>query len=61
MKIDVEGHESAVLAGGRSTLETYHPTILVECEARHRPDNDVNSFCNSLQRLATTVFLPARA
>lgn len=41
LKIDVEGHESAVLSGGRQTLESHRPTVLVECEPRHRPDRDV--------------------
>jgi FkbM family methyltransferase len=41
LKIDVEGHELAVLEGGRRILGACHPTILVECEARHRADGDV--------------------
>jgi FkbM family methyltransferase len=41
LKIDVEGHELAVLHGGRNLLETYRPRLLVECEARHRADSDV--------------------
>lgn len=41
LKIDVEGHESAVLDGARKTLETHRPAILIECEARHRRDGDV--------------------
>jgi FkbM family methyltransferase len=41
LKIDVEGHELAVLEGARRTLREFHPTILIECEARHRADGDV--------------------
>jgi FkbM family methyltransferase len=41
VKIDVEGHELAVLEGARRTLQQFRPTLLIECEARHRPDGDV--------------------
>ena len=34
LKIDVEGHELAVLKGGVKTLQTFRPAILLECEAR---------------------------
>ncbi len=37
IKIDVEGHEFAVLEGARETIARYHPTILVEVEERHKP------------------------
>jgi FkbM family methyltransferase len=43
LKIDVEGHETAVLAGGRKTLERFKPAVLIECEARHRSDGDVGA------------------
>ena len=36
IKIDVEGHEDAVLDGGAGTLRRFHPVVLVEVEARHR-------------------------
>ncbi len=36
IKIDVEGHELAVIEGGLKTLELSRPRILVECEERHR-------------------------
>jgi FkbM family methyltransferase len=35
IKIDVEGHELAVLQGARELLARYHPVLLVECEQRH--------------------------
>lgn len=36
IKIDVEGHELAVLQGGLRTIELDRPAILVEAEERHR-------------------------
>ena len=51
LKIDVEGHELAVLQGARQTLKKHRPTILVECEARHRPDGDVRPVFEFLQSL----------
>ena len=37
IKIDVEGHEEAVLAGGRETIAGCRPAVLVEAEDRHNP------------------------
>ena len=51
LKIDVEGHELSVLRGGRDTLERYRPTLLVECEARHRPDGDIRPIFDFLGAL----------
>jgi FkbM family methyltransferase len=51
LKIDVEGHESAVLEGGLRTLERHRPAILIECEARHRPDGDVQPVFELLHSL----------
>jgi FkbM family methyltransferase len=36
LKIDVEGHELAVLEGARETISRYRPAVLVEVEERHR-------------------------
>jgi FkbM family methyltransferase len=62
LKIDVEGHESAVLTGGRKTLERYKPAVLIECEARHRPDGDVGAVFEFLHSLgyAGTFFHDGR-
>lgn len=37
IKIDVEGHEEAVLAGAGNTLERSKPVLLIEIEERHNP------------------------
>jgi FkbM family methyltransferase len=37
IKIDVEGHEDAVLEGATETIRTHRPNLLVESEERHRP------------------------
>lgn len=37
VKIDVEGHELAVLRGARALMEKHHPSLLVELEDLHRP------------------------
>lgn len=44
MKIDVEGHESAVLRGGIRTIETAKPTCIVECEERHNAGGVAQTF-----------------
>ncbi|MFH2007815.1 MAG: FkbM family methyltransferase [bacterium] len=36
VKIDVEGHEEAVLRGARGTLERDRPALVVEVEERHK-------------------------
>lgn len=38
IKIDVEGHELAVLRGAADTVARNRPAILVEAEERHRPN-----------------------
>jgi FkbM family methyltransferase len=37
IKIDVEGHEEAVLAGAGDTLKRTRPALLIEIEERHNP------------------------
>lgn len=38
IKVDVEGHELAVLQGATDTIERNRPTLLVEAEERHHPN-----------------------
>ena len=38
VKIDVEGHEAAVLRGGAKMLRTHRPVLLIEAEERHGCD-----------------------
>jgi len=37
IKIDVEGHELAVLKGSTSLIRRCKPILLIECEERHNP------------------------
>jgi FkbM family methyltransferase len=37
IKIDVEGHEPAVLRGAAETIKRHRPNLLIEIEARHSP------------------------
>lgn len=49
IKIDVEGHEEAVIRGAMSLLQREHPSLLVEIEERFRP----NALATVFQLLAT--------
>lgn len=46
LKVDVEGHELAVLQGARRLIATSRPTVIVELEERHRSNAvaDVREF-----------------
>jgi FkbM family methyltransferase len=45
IKIDVEGHELAVLKGAVATIERHRPAMLIEIEYRHgAPVDDIFSF-----------------
>jgi FkbM family methyltransferase len=54
MKIDVEGHELAVLRGAEGLLTRDRPNLLVEAEDRHRPGavSDVAKYLSELGYLA---------
>ncbi|MEZ5412398.1 MAG: FkbM family methyltransferase [Acidimicrobiales bacterium] len=44
VKIDVEGHEVAVLRGALATIEAQRPRLLVEVEERHRAGATIEVF-----------------
>ena len=50
IKIDVEGHELAVLRGGSATIQRCRPMMLIEIEERHKPNAiyQVNGFLANL-------------
>ena len=58
VKIDVEGHELAVLEGARPLLARSRPNILLEAEERHRP-GAVASVADMLAALNYTGFMLA--
>ncbi|WP_040390337.1 FkbM family methyltransferase [Catelliglobosispora koreensis] len=41
IKVDVEGHELAVLLGGKNTIARDHPVLLLELEERMKPVSEV--------------------
>jgi FkbM family methyltransferase len=55
IKIDVEGHEEAVLRGARQMLLRDHPSLIVEIEERHKR-NSVGAVRNFLGELGYAGF-----
>lgn len=55
VKIDVEGHELAVLRGAAETLQRNRPALLVEAEERHHP-NAVAAITEFLSALGYTGY-----
>jgi FkbM family methyltransferase len=56
IKMDVEGHEAAALAGAELLLRRDHPALLVEMEERHRPGG-VRATIGWLERLGYRAFM----
>lgn len=49
IKVDVEGHELAIIKGAQLTIERDQPSFLIEVEERHKPgavENLLNYFSN---------------
>jgi len=51
LKIDVEGHERAVLRGARSILSIHAPLVVMECEGRHLGGGSVMDALAELREL----------
>ena len=51
IKVDVEGFEPSVIAGGHDTIDRYRPSLLLEIEDRHltRYAGDANHFADELR------------
>tara|TARA_B100000989_G_C19463844_1_gene437380 strand:+ start:59 stop:808 length:750 start_codon:yes stop_codon:yes gene_type:complete len=50
IKIDVEGHEEHVIAGGLQTIVKYNPLLIIEIEQRHLK-KDIKDIFNILKKL----------
>lgn len=56
IKIDVEGHEAAVIAGAAGLIERDRPTLLIELEERHS-DRPVEQSIADIQALGYDAFV----
>lgn len=54
IKIDVEGHESAVFAGAEKTLREHRPALLFECERRHHGGDSIAPIFERLHEVGYT-------
>ena len=56
LKIDVEGHESQVITGGRETILKSKPMLLVEIEKRHLTHLSMEAIFRQILELGYTGF-----
>jgi FkbM family methyltransferase len=56
MKIDVEGHEAAVIDGALNLLKEQRPILLIEVEQKHHPDRDINEIFTKVLTLGYDGF-----
>ena len=55
IKIDVEGHEEAVIRGSKLLLVRDKPALIIELEERHKP-NTIENTCSLLRELGYEGF-----
>ncbi len=55
IKIDVEGHEEAVLEGAKRVIEIHRPTLMIELEDRHNP-GIINRVTDRLSRSNYAIY-----
>jgi hypothetical protein len=55
IKIDVEGHEMAVIEGAMETINKLKPKMIVEIETRHHPTISLNELIKSISNLGYYV------
>lgn len=63
IKIDVEGHELAVVQGAQALIRRDKPLLVIECEGRHLPaDKSVREFLSFVESLgySATLAMPGR-
>ena len=57
LKVDVEGHELAVLKGASNLIKKHRPTIVCECEQRHMNEGRVEDVINFIESMGYTGYL----
>lgn len=60
LKIDVEGHELAVLEGAERMIAAHHPNLLIESNDDHQPEGRAKLIAWLTARDYTPVFLAGR-
>ena len=59
IKIDVEGHEAAVVRGALNLIEAHRPALVIEVNADpDEPESEASEMFGQLQSLGYSVYLP---